>query len=338
MVGCVIVRDGQVVGEGWHRRFGEPHAEIEAIRAAGEAAAGATLYVSLEPCCHHGKTPPCSEAVIAAGIRRVVVAQRDPFPAVNGGGLQQLERAGIEVRLGVMESEARCLNAPYLKLVQTGRPWTIAKWALTLDGKLATRTGDSRWISSPESRANVHSLRGRVDAILVGRGTVVADNPLLTARPPGPRTATRIVLDSLATLPLDSQLVRTVAEAPVLVACGPAAPRENRDRLTDAGCELLVLTGTTPDERREQLFAELGRRRMTNVLVEGGGQVLGALIDAQAIDEVHVYVAPKLVGGSDAKAIGGRGAPAMAGCLTLDPCHVETVGPDLYLWGHVLRR
>src|SRR5262249_11888135 len=187
LVGAVVVRDGKVVGEGWHRRYGEAHAEVNALAAAGEAARGATLYVTLEPCCHHGKTPPCTDAVLRAGIARVVAAMSDPFPQVSGQGTAQLRAAGVSVEVGLGEKEARRLNAPYLKLLATGRPYVHAKWAMTLDGKIATRTGDSKWISNRASRARVHELRGRMDAILVGIGTALAGDPLLTARPPGPR-------------------------------------------------------------------------------------------------------------------------------------------------------
>ena len=197
MVGAVVLSaDGRLVGEGYHERYGGPHAEAIALAAAGEAARGGTLYVTLEPCCHHGKTPPCTDAVLRSGVRRVVAAMGDPFPQVAGGGLKLLRDAGLDVAVGVCEAEARRLNAPYLKLLRTGKPWVIAKWAMTLDGKIATRTGDSKWISGEESRRRVHELRGRVDAVIVGRGTVEADDPLLTARPPGPRTATRVVLSA----------------------------------------------------------------------------------------------------------------------------------------------
>ena len=211
MVGCVIARGAEILGEGWHRRFGGAHAEVEALKLAGERARGATVYVTLEPCCHHGKTPPCTRAILDAGVARVVAAMPDPFPQVAGGGLAELRAAGIEVQSGVLEEEARKLNAPYLKLLSTGRPWIIAKWAMTLDGKIATAAGDSRWISCLDSRSIVHQLRGRVDAIVVGRGTAAADDPLLTARPPGPRTAMRIVVDTRASLSPQSQLVRTAA-------------------------------------------------------------------------------------------------------------------------------
>ncbi len=336
MVGCVIVRDGRVVGEGWHPKFGGPHAEIEALRAAGEAARGSVMYVTLEPCCHHGKTPPCADAVVAAGIRRVVVAQRDPFPLVDGGGLRLLQDAGIEVAVGLLENEARELNAPYLKLLRTGRPWVIAKWAMTLDGKIATHTGNSRWISGEQSRAVVHQLRGRMDAVIVGATTARHDDPLLTARPSGPRVATRVVLDSSASLSTDSQLVRTIGQAPVLVAAGANAPEANVRPLREAGCEVLLLEGASYAERLGQLLDELGRRRMTNVLVEGGGRLLGSLYDAGAIDEVHAFIAPRLVGGAAAPSpIGGRGQVSMADAIALKNPVIQTCGEDIYIWGRI---
>ena len=246
LVGCIIAQGAEIIGEGWHQRFGGPHAEIEALAVAGRRAAGATMYVTLEPCCHQGKTPPCTQAVIAAGLRRVVVAARDPFPPVDGSGIAALEAAGIAVDVGLREDSARTLNAPYLKLLATGRPWVIAKWAMTLDGKIAARGGSSRWISSAASRRIAHALRGRVDAIVVGRGTAATDDPLLTARPSGPRIATRIVLDTAATLATDRQLVRTARQTPLLVVVGPRAAAADRQRLEAEGCEILVCDAATP--------------------------------------------------------------------------------------------
>lgn len=336
MVGCVVVLGAEIIGEGWHRRFGEAHAEIEALRMAGRRAAGATLLVTLEPCCHHGKTPPCTRAILEAGVRRVVAAQADPFPQVQGGGLAELRAAGVDVETGLLEEEARRLNAPYLKLVETGLPWVIAKWAMTLDGKTATRTGSSQWISNAESRRVVHRLRGRVDAILVGRETALLDDPLLTARPPGARVALRVVADTQGSLPSEHQLVRTAREVPVLVAVGPEVPQPDRERLAASGCELLPCPGTSPAERIEALLRELGRRRMTNVLVEGGGRLLGSLFDAGRIDEAHVFVAPKLIGGAAARSpLGGEGVDEMALAFALDQPEVERLGDDVYIHGRV---
>ncbi len=336
MVGCVLAQGAEIIGEGWHRRFGGPHAEVEALAIAGDRAAGTTMYVTLEPCCHFGKTPPCTRAILRAGIRRVVVAQRDPFPEVNGGGLAELQAAGIEVRVGILEAEARRLNAPYFKLLATGRPWVLAKWAMTIDGKTATSTGASQWISSEESRRLVHALRGRVDAIVIGRETARLDDPLLTARPPGPRTALRVVVDSRATLSLESRLVRTAHEIPVLVAVGPHARPRDRQRLAQAGCEVLCCRADSPVERVDQLLAELGRRRLTNVLVEGGGRLVGSLLDARQIDEVHVFIAPKLLGGAWARTpIAGEGIVEIPQAIQLDAPEVKQVGPDLYYAGRV---
>jgi diaminohydroxyphosphoribosylaminopyrimidine deaminase/5-amino-6-(5-phosphoribosylamino)uracil reductase len=340
MVGCVIVQNGAVVGEGWHRKFGGPHAEVEALKSAGARAKGATTYVTLEPCCHHGKTPPCTQVLIAAGIAKVVCAQRDPYTEVSGKGIAELQAAGIEVEVGLMEAEARHLNAPYLKLVSSGQPWVIAKWAMTLDGKIATHTGDSQWISGEESRAIVHALRGRMDCIIVGHGTAKTDDPLLTARPPGQRIATRIVLDSRAALSPESQLVRTAREAPVLIAVIATAPKENINRLTKAGCETLPLPlGEGRGEGAVSIAAlldELGRRKMTNVLVEGGGQLLGALFDTGAIDEVHVFIAPKLFGGEKAPSpIAGAGLEKIAAGRTVDDLQLRQTGNDIYLSGRI---
>ena len=334
MVGCVIARGAEIIGEGWHRRFGGDHAEVEALRLAGSRAAGATLYVTLEPCCHTGKTPPCTGAILAAGIRRIVAAMARSVPQVAGGGAAALQAAGVAVELGLLADQARRLNAPYLKLLEHGVPWIIAKWAMTLDGKIATRTGRSRSISGPKSRQLVHALRGRMDAIVVGRGTAAADDPLLTARPAGPRTPERIVLDTRASLPSQSQLVRTAGQAPLLVAVGGEAEAADCRRLREAGCEVLICPGATHAARLDALLRELGRRRLTNVLVEGGGRVLGSLLDAGRIDEVHVFIAPKLLGGAEAPTpIAGRGVAELTAALELGDVLVESVDGDVYVRG-----
>jgi diaminohydroxyphosphoribosylaminopyrimidine deaminase/5-amino-6-(5-phosphoribosylamino)uracil reductase len=336
MVGCTIVRDGETVGEGWHRRFGGPHAEIEALQSAGARAADATVYVTLEPCRHEGKTPPCTQALITAGVARVVVAQVDPFPEVAGRGIAELQAAGVGVEVGLRETEGRALNAPYRKLVVAGRPWVIAKWAMTLDGKLATRALDSRWISCDESRALVHRIRGRVDAIVVGRGTAEADNPLLTARPPGPRVATRIVLDSHASLSVESQLVRTAGDVPLMVAAAAGAPPENRAKLSAAGCEVLECPGSNHAQRLAWLLDELGRRRMTNVLVEGGGRLLGALFELGQIDEIHAFIAPRIVGGAGAPTpVAGSGVELLSQAIELASPTIEPCGTDVHVHGRV---
>ena len=339
-VGCVLVQGQAIVGQGWHQQFGGPHAEVHALAEAATQAAGATAYISLEPCCHHGKTPPCSEALLRAGIARAVIAVEDPFPKVAGGGIAALKAAGIRADVGVLADLGRQLIAPYAKLTTTGRPWVIAKWAMTLDGKLATRSGNSQWISSEASRAVVHQIRGRVDAVMVGSGTARADDPLLTARPMQradlKRTATRIVVDSAASLALESRLVQTSRDVPVLVAAAENAPPEACQRLAAAGVEVLRCAGENHDARLETLWLELGRRRMTNVLVEGGSRLLGALFAQGAVDEVHVFIAPKIVGGATAPApIGGDGIDRMADALQLADITIEELDGDVYVHGRL---
>jgi diaminohydroxyphosphoribosylaminopyrimidine deaminase/5-amino-6-(5-phosphoribosylamino)uracil reductase len=341
-VGAVVAAgpagDERVVGEGWHARFGGPHAEVVALAAAGAAARGGTLVVTLEPCCHHGKTPPCTDAIIAAGINRVVVGAGDPFPAVSGAGIDALRRAGIAVEVGVCAAEARRMIAPFRRLVEDRRPWVVAKWAMSLDGRVATTTRESRWISSEDSRSLVHELRGRVDAILVGIGTALADDPLLTARPAGPRRAVRIVLDRTARLPLESRLVRSARELPVLVATGPDAPADRVAALETAGCEAWRGRSAHAGERLLELLHELGRRSLTTLLAEGGPTVLGGLADARLIDEVWAFIAPTIIGGVTAPAaVAGDGVERIVSTTGLDVESVDRPGGDVLVRGVVRR-
>lgn len=334
LVGAVVVRDGRIVGEGWHEKYGQAHAEVNALNRAGKEALGATLYVTLEPCCHHGKTPPCTDAILRAGIRRVVASMPDPFPEVAGKGLAILREAGVEVEVDVAQvahlggPAAHRLNAPYLMRLR-GRPWIHAKWAMTLDGKIAGFTGSSKWITSEASRARVHELRGRMDGIIIGRGTLTADDPLLTARPAGPRIATRIVMTSgREPLPDNCQLLRTIDQAPVLLLTSLAgtARLENWAR---RGAEIVVAADIGA------FLAELARRRMTNVLVEGGAGVLGSFLDARLIDEVHAFIAPKLIGGQMAPApIGGRGIESISDAIRLNDVSFAQLGSDVYVHGY----
>lgn len=336
LVGAVVVREDRLVGEGWHQRYGAAHAEVDALAAAGEDARGGTLYVTLEPCCHHGKTPPCTDAIVRAGIRRVVAAMLDPFPQVAGRGAALLRAAGVAVQFGPGEEPARRQNAPYLKLLATGRPYVHAKWAMSLDGKIATATGNSKWISGDASRRRVHELRGRMDAIVIGGGTARADDPLLTVRPPGPRTPIRIVLSRSGALSPESRLVKTVADAPVWLATSIAPDSLPATRLRASGCEVLGIPNTDPLSMVEALLDELGRRRLTNVLVEGGSALLGSFRDAGAIDEVHVFVAPRLLGGTAALTpVGGQGVERVADAMPLAEWEIERLGGDVLLHGRV---
>ncbi|QDT38851.1 Riboflavin biosynthesis protein RibD [Stratiformator vulcanicus] len=335
-VGAVIVdKHRNLIAEGFHERFGGPHAEVNALVAAGDRARGQTMFVTLEPCCHTGKTGPCSRAVIEAGIKRVVVAMRDPAPHVDGGGLSELEAAGLEVVVGLCEREARELTAPFVTLISEKRPWVHAKWAMTLDGKIASRTGHSQWISGAESRQVVHELRGRMDAVIVGAGTAAADDPQLTARPPGPRTATRIVIDSGAMLSLESKLVATAREVPVLVFAGEKAGAERVAALQAARVEVIQLPVDGASHLDPAAVLEvLGRRQMTNVLIEGGGGLLGSFFDRDLIDEAHVFVAPKLVGGKDAiDPVGGEGLATIPSKSQFRDFSIKQTGDDVYLHG-----
>ena len=339
MVGAVVLdAAGSTIGEGWHARFGGPHAEVAALAAAGPAARGSTLVVTLEPCCHHGKTPPCTDAILAAGIRRVVVGAVDPAAPASGRGIARLRAAGVDVAEGVEAEQAQRLIAAFAALAVHGRPWVIAKWAMSLDGHVATASGESRWISSAASRAVVHRLRARVDAILVGIGTALADDPMLTARPPGPRSLLRIVLDARARLPITSQLAQTAGQHPTLIAVGPAAPQDAVSRLQEAGCEIWQSGQAVQTAAIAELLAELGCRRLTNLLVEGGPTVLGEFFDAGLVDEVQAFIAPTIIGGSQAPAaVAGLGISSMQKAPRLSIESIESLGNDCFIRGRVAR-
>ncbi len=331
MVGCVIVRDNTIVGEGYHRRFGEPHAEVNALKKAGDKARGAVVYVSLEPCCFHGKTPACTQALIKAGVQRVIAAMKDPNPQVNGRGLRELEAAGVQTAVSLCEEDARRLNAPFCKLQRTGRPWVILKWAQSLDGKIATRTGHSQWISSEPSRKQAHRLRGRVDAVIVGSGTVDADDPLLTCRHVKPqRIATRIVLDPQLAINEQAQLVTTIDQAATIIVTAERAVQTSKaEALRHAGAEVLGIPVVGGRLDLDALLNELGRRQMTNVMVEGGGRTLGAFFDAGLTDEAVVFVARRLIGGRQAVSpLNGEGLAQVDQAAKPILTKVSRVGPD----------
>ena len=330
-VGAVLVKDGKVVGEGWHERYGGPHAEVNAIRKAGAKATGATLYCNLEPCCHVGKTPPCTDLIIRTGIKEVVASARDPHFVVAGKGYKALKRAGLKVTNGVMEKEARALNAGFFKFHTTGLPHVLAKWAMTLDGKIATRTGDSRWVSSDASRAFLHRLRDRYQAILVGSNTALRDDPTLRGDKTRP---VRIVLDSMARIPLDSRVIATAREQRIVIAVSTSAPPEKVRALKRAGAEVVQLE--VMDVR--VLMELLAKDGLHSILVEGGGEVHSSMFDAGVVDEVCVFVAPKVVGGRDAKTpVEGAGLERMAQALALSEVTVDRIGDDVVVRGVVAR-
>ncbi len=339
LVGAVVVRNGEIVGEGWHRQAGSPHAEVEALQQAGEAARGATLYVTLEPCNHHGRTPPCTMAIINAGIAHVVYAIADPNPHVVGGGHACLQQAGITVTAGVCASEAQALNRFFLHHACTGRPYVIAKFAMSLDGKIATRTGHSQWITGPIARERVHALRHAVDAILVGVGTVLADNPRLTTRLPieNPKHPLRIILDSRGRIPLDAHVHMIDNAAPTLIATTEAMPHTHVEALTACGVEVMRLSATSSGQvaMGDVLYA-CGQRNIQSILVEGGSAVLGSCFDGGHVNEVWAFLAPVLIGGCDAPTpVGGVGIAHMDEALCLSHTHIEQVGNDVLIRGYI---
>jgi diaminohydroxyphosphoribosylaminopyrimidine deaminase/5-amino-6-(5-phosphoribosylamino)uracil reductase len=336
LAGAVIARDETTLGEGYHTAFGAPHAEVEAIRSAGAVDLhDATLYVSLEPCAHYGKTPPCTDAIVEAGIGRVVVASDDPSEHASGRGLGVLRDEGIEVEVagGDLASQARLLNQPFRKHARTGRPWVLFKSAMTLDGKVATAGGDSKWISSELSRELAHHWRAEADAVAVGIGTALADDPRLTARFDNvPRQPRRVVFDSLARLSPDSQLVRDARRLPLTVVVSRAAPRAATDTLEAHGAEVLVSPGENETARVRSALAQLGDAAITSILLEGGPHIAGAFLDAGEIDEMRLFLAPIVLGGRTARSVvEGEGAEAIAGAvhaLTLD---ATRVGQDVLI-------
>lgn len=316
-VGAVLVRNGKVLGEGWHRQAGGPHAEVFALQKGN--ARGATLYVTLEPCCTHGRTPPCTDAIIAAGVQRVVVAASDPNPKHNGRGLAVLKKAGIKVEAGLLADEATRLNESFNKWITTGYPLVIAKAALTLDGKIATRTGDSKWITSEAARRVAHQLRARVDAVMVGAGTVIEDNPSLTLRHGVTgRQPVRIAVDTRGRSPLKSHLFNDAHKSKTIVVTGLQSSPEWRAKLEAKGVTVLLLKARGSHVGMPAMLRAVGKLNITSVLVEGGGGLLGALFEDELVDKVAFFFAPKIIGGMESRVpIEGRGARTMREALNL---------------------
>jgi diaminohydroxyphosphoribosylaminopyrimidine deaminase/5-amino-6-(5-phosphoribosylamino)uracil reductase len=343
MVGAVVVNRGRVVGQGFHLRPGLPHAEVLALRRAGDRSRGGTLYVTLEPCCHFKKrTAPCVPTIIRSGVKRVVIAQRDPNPLVNGRGAAALRRAGMSVTLGVARREAETLNQAYGHWMKSKRPYVILKAGMTLDGQIATSSGEAKWITNTSSRREVHQLRAEVDAVLVGVGTVLSDDPSLTARV-GARFQTlakkqplRVVVDSRLRTPLNAQILRRVDGVRTLIATSRMAPAARRLALQRQGVDVVMLPLIRGRVSLLALMRELGKRGITSLLVEGGGEVNAAMLRAKVVQQVRLYMAPSLLGGIDAKGmIGGKGPRRLAAAFKLKHVRTRSLGGDIVVEGEL---
>jgi diaminohydroxyphosphoribosylaminopyrimidine deaminase/5-amino-6-(5-phosphoribosylamino)uracil reductase len=338
MVGAVVVKDYQVMGEGYHMKAGTPHAEIHALQAAGDAARNATLYVNLEPCSHYGRTPPCADAIVRAGVKRVVVAGLDPNPQVSGRGLKILQDAGIETVTGVLEQQAQKLNLAFFKYIQTRTPLVSLKVAMTLDGKIATSSGESRWISGETSRKYVHQLRNVYDGIMVGIGTVLKDDPMLNTRleDEDSRDPVRVIIDSKLDIPRSSNIVKTASQQKTIVFCGQQADDTNKEYLQEAGLTVVQLDVDEDKLPLEEVLRVLGEMEIMTLLVEGGGEINGYLIEKGLIDKVYWFIAPKVVGGREAPTpVGGRGIPQLKNALLLKWMEIQRFDEDILITGYL---
>ena len=344
LVGAVIVRDGEIIGEGYHECYGQLHAERNAIANAkkrGNSLEGSTIYVTLEPCCHYGKTPPCTEAIIEEKIARVVVGSDDPNPLVSGKGFQMLREKGIEVIPHFLKEKCDAMNHVFFHYIRTGTPYVAMKYAMTMDGKIACYTGDSKWVTGEESRAHVQTLRNHYKGIMAGIGTVLADDPMLNCRIEGGRDPIRIIADSHLRIPMDSQLVRTAGQQPLIVACLPDADEEKAAQLQEKGVEVLRIPGvTTADITEEQkevislpvLMKELGARKIDGILLEGGGQLNESALQAGIVDRIYCYIAPKIFGGAQAKTpVEGQGLTRAADAWQFNRIGMQEFGQDILL-------
>jgi diaminohydroxyphosphoribosylaminopyrimidine deaminase/5-amino-6-(5-phosphoribosylamino)uracil reductase len=341
-VGAVVVKDGLVIGMGYTHPAGSEHAEIMALRQAGNRAQGATMYVTLEPCPHYGRTPPCTEAIIDAGILEVCVALFDPNPAVSARGVKRLNEKGVKTNVGMCQQEAYEINEAYIKHVTTGLPFVVAKFAMSLDGKIATRTGDSKWITKEETRKYSHALRHTVDAIMVGVNTIVADNPRLTAKGCGGRGGLgkkqplRLVIDTRGKVPLDARIFEPPGE--VLVAVAAPFDSVKRERFVEVGAEVVELPNSGGSVDILELLRLLGKKEIVTVLVEGGGKLLGSLFDHHLVDKVLAFISPIIIGGCEAISVGGNGVDSMTQALRLSRVDIRCFDDDILISGYIGER
>ncbi|MBW2193246.1 MAG: bifunctional diaminohydroxyphosphoribosylaminopyrimidine deaminase/5-amino-6-(5-phosphoribosylamino)uracil reductase RibD [Deltaproteobacteria bacterium] len=342
MVGAVVVKDGTVVGKGYHRFAGGPHAEVEALRDAGTSVNGATLYVTLEPCNHTGRTPPCTEKIIEGGIKRVVAAMADPNPDVKGGGMAYLESRGVSITSGVCEKRAKRLNEAFIKYVRRKRPFVIVKCATTLDGRIATKTGDAKWVSGEASRAYVHKLRHAVDAIMVGINTVKNDDPSLTTRLPGDLSGTngrdpkRVILDTRLSISENAKVLRLSSDSGTIIVTGGSIPGDKKARIEDQGSSIIESALKNDKIDLDLLMDRLGDREITSLLIEGGGRVIASAFSAGIVDKVIFFFAPKILGGDDGVPVcSGQGPALMKDCIPVKDVRVQRFGDDVMVEGYI---
>lgn len=336
MVGAVIVKDGKIIGRGYHERCGELHAERRALQSCTESPRGATLYVTLEPCCHFGRQPPCTDAILEAGIARVVVGSDDPNPLVAGKGVEQLRANGVEVETGVLKDECDAVNQVFFHFIRTHTPYVVMKYAMTMDGKIATRTGASRWVTGEIARRRVHADRGRYAAIMAGIGTVLADDPLLTCRAENGRNPVRVICDTHLRIPLKSQIVQTAGEVPTIIAAGCPSP-ERKAELEAAGCRVWELPEKDGHADLRTLMAHLGAQQLDSVLLEGGAALNWAALEAGIVQRVQTYLAPKLFGGAGKSPVGGLGVELPVQAVRLRNTAVTRLGDDFLLESEVVQ-
>lgn len=339
LVGAVIVKNGKIVGKGYHKFFGGPHAEVYALMEAGKNAIGANLYVTLEPCSHYGKTPPCAKAIVKAGIKRVVIGNVDPNPLVSGRGIKILKDENIEVVTGVMEKEAAKMNEIFMNYIKSKLPFVILKSGVTLDGKIATVSGQSKWITGEESRQKVHEIRNRVMAIMVGVDTVISDNPLLTTRlKEKSRSPKAVILDSKLRVPVESEIFKTLSEREIIIACTEKFDKDKAETLKSMGINIVVC----PKNKEEKvdlkyLMRELGKMGIDSVLIEGGAELNFSAFEARIVNKVIYFIAPKIIGGKNAKtSVGGCGIESLSNSIKLKDMHVENVGEDIVIEAYVV--
>ncbi|MFH0763385.1 MAG: bifunctional diaminohydroxyphosphoribosylaminopyrimidine deaminase/5-amino-6-(5-phosphoribosylamino)uracil reductase RibD [Candidatus Omnitrophota bacterium] len=332
LVGAVIVKRGRIAGKGYHKKCGLPHAEACAIKSAGAEAAGSTLYVTLEPCDHHGRTPPCTDAIIKSGIKRVVIAMRDPNPINDGRGIKKLKVYGIKTKVGVLESEARAINRPFIKFITKKLPFVRVKVAESIDGKIATKSGDSKWITGEESRRYVHGLRGRVDAVMVGSRTVLVDDPLLLCKAPGAKQPLRVIVDSSLKMPLTSKLFSTAGSHSVLIATTKKASFKKAEICSKNGISLLFCKIKNNRVDLKDLLKKLSWLGIVDLLVEGGGELVAGLVEERLVDQFIFFISPKIIGGRDAKtSVEGIGVDKVADAVKLKNISVRMFADDIMI-------